>query len=237
MESPSATYPPEPVTRPSCARRRWPRPGRGRRSPRGTPAGRPRPPRRGRHRPTRWAAASSAWLPWYCERGPNARGPTVDTALQHGVVRAPGPRYLHDALFFSSTDELVAAAVPFVRDGLAGGDAVVVAASPATSDVVLAAVDGHERVRVVERDAAYARRTPATVTMFRRLADELSAAGARRVRVVGETDFGRTGREWLEGQPYEAGINDAPGPSPLWGMCVLDPTQLPQPAAEAGPRA
>jgi anti-sigma regulatory factor (Ser/Thr protein kinase) len=157
----------------------------------------------------------------------------VDTALQHGVARPPGPRYVHDALFFSSSDELAAATVPFVQEGLAAGDAVVVAASSATADVVLAAVGGDERVRVVGRGASYARRTPAAVTEFRRLADELSAAGAPRVRVVGETDFGRTEREWLEWERYEAVINDALGPWPLWGLCVFDTARLPDQVLES----
>ncbi len=157
----------------------------------------------------------------------------MDTALQHGVARAPGPRYVHDALFFSSPDELAAATVPFVQEGLAAGDAVVVAASPATADVVRQAVDGDERVRVLERGDAYARRTPAAVTVFRRLADELAATGVARVRVVGETDFGRTEREWLEWQRYEAVINDALGPWPLWGLCVFDTTRLPDQVLES----
>ncbi|WP_100501646.1 sensor histidine kinase [Geodermatophilus chilensis] len=157
----------------------------------------------------------------------------MDTALPHGVPPASGPRYRHDALFFSSPDELAVATVPFIREGLAAGDAVVVAASPATADVVRQAVDGDERVRVVERGASYARRTPAAVTEFRRLADELSAAGAPRIRVVGETDFGRTEREWLEWQRYEAVVNDALGPWPLWGLCVFDTTRLPEPVLES----
>ena len=45
---------------------------------------------------------------------------------------------------------------------------------------------------MLDQHDAYARRTPATVTAFRRLADELAATGAPRIRVVGETDFGRT---------------------------------------------
>jgi anti-sigma regulatory factor (Ser/Thr protein kinase) len=157
----------------------------------------------------------------------------VDTALQHGVVPARGPRYVHDALFFSSTDELAAGTVPFVREGLAAGDAVVVAASPATADVVREAVDGDPRVRVLERHDSYHRRTPAAVTAFRRLADELSAAGTRRVRVVGETDFGRTERDWLEWQRYEAVVNDALGPWPLWGLCVFDTARLPEQVVES----
>ena len=157
----------------------------------------------------------------------------MDTALPHRVAPASRSRYVHDALFFSSTDELAAATVPFVREGLAAGDAVVVAASPATADVVRAAVDGDERVRVVERDAAYARRTPAAVTTFRRLADELTATGAPRVRVVGETDFGRTEREWLEWQRYEAVLNDALAAWPLWGLCLFDTTRLPESVLES----
>src|SRR5919202_858272 len=72
----------------------------------------------------------------------------VDTALPHQVVPAPGPRFVHDALFCSSPDEMAAATVPFVEEGLAAGDAVVVIASPATADVVRTAVDD-DRVRVL----------------------------------------------------------------------------------------
>ena len=157
----------------------------------------------------------------------------MDTALLHRVAPASRSRYVHDALFFSSPGELAAATVPFVRDGLAAGDAVVVAASPATADLVRTAVDGDERVRMLERGEAYARRTPAAVTAFRRLTDELTAAGAAGVRVVGETDFGRTEREWLEWQRYEAVLNDALAAWPLWGLCLFDTTRLPEQVLES----
>ena len=156
----------------------------------------------------------------------------MDTALPHGVVPAPGPRYVHDALFFSSPDELAAATVPFAQQGLAAGDAVVVTASPATADVVRTAVDD-DRVRVLAWVEAYARRTPAAVTAFRRLADELTATGARRVRVLGETDFGRTEREQLEWQRYEAVVNHALADWPLWGLCLFDTTRLPDQVLES----
>jgi anti-sigma regulatory factor (Ser/Thr protein kinase) len=155
----------------------------------------------------------------------------VDTVLPHGVVPATS-RVLHDALLFSSPDELAAATVPFVQEGLAAGDVVVVTASPATADVVRTAVDD-DRVRVLPRDVAYGRRTPAAVTAFRRLTDELAATGARRVRVLGETDFGRTEREQLEWQRYEAVLNDALADRPLWGLCLFDTTRLPEPVLES----
>ena len=155
----------------------------------------------------------------------------MDTVLPHGVVPAAS-RLLHDALLFSSPDELAAATVPFVQEGLAAGDVVVVTASPATADVVRTAVDD-DRVRVLPRDVAYGRRTPAAVTAFRRLTDELAATGARRVRVLGETDFGRTEREQLEWQRYEAVLNDALADWPLWGLCLFDTTRLPETVLES----
>src|SRR5918997_2257511 len=205
MESPSATYPVVPATGPWCTR---PGPGAGAwgtslDSRRRLPGG---PLYRGR-----------------ATTGPHPRGRQVDTALQHGA----GPRYVHDALFFSSTDELAVGTVPFVREGLAAGDAVVVTASPAAVDVVHWAVDGDPRLHVLERHETYHRRTPAAVTGLRRLADRLTADGTRRVRVVGETDFGRTERDWLEWQRYEAVVNDALAAWPLWGLCVFDTTRLP----------
>ena len=157
----------------------------------------------------------------------------MDTAFPDTPGVVAGSRFVHDALFFSSTDELAAATIPFVREGLAAGDAVVVTASATTADLVRAAVDGDERVRVLERGDAYARRTPAAVTVFRRLADELAATGVARVRVVGETDFGRTEREWLEWQRYEAVLNDALAAWPLWGLCVFDTTRLPDQVLES----
>ncbi len=155
----------------------------------------------------------------------------MDTALPRGVTPATSG-FRHDALFFSSPDDLAAATVPFAQEGLAAGDAVVVTASPATADVIRTAVDD-DRVRVVPWAEAYARRTPAAVTGMRRLGDELTATGAHHVRVVGETDFGRTERDWLEWQRYEAVVNQALAGWPLWGLCLFDTTRLPEQVLES----
>ena len=62
----------------------------------------------------------------------------MDRASPGRAAAAPASRFVHDALFFSSTDELAAATVPFVREGLATGDAVVVTARGTTADVLRA---------------------------------------------------------------------------------------------------
>ena len=93
-------------------------------------------------------------------------------------------------------------------DGLAAGDAAVIAASAPTAELLRDAVDGDPDVHILDRGDVYRARTPAAITTFRQLADLRVAEGARRVRVVGEVDFGPTERDWLEWQRYEAVIND-----------------------------
>jgi anti-sigma regulatory factor (Ser/Thr protein kinase) len=140
--------------------------------------------------------------------------------------------YPHDALLFDSTAQLVDLAVPFVREGLAAGEAAVVATSPDTASALRDAVDDR-RLHVLERGDVYRARTPSAITTFRQLTDERTAEGVRRVRVVGEVDFGASARDWLEWQRYESVVNEALAGWPLWGLCVFDTRRLPEPVLES----
>ncbi len=137
------------------------------------------------------------------------------------------PGYRHDALVYADVDELVDIAVPWLLDGLACGDAALIAAGPVTTGPLRDAVGDDPRVIVVERHALYRARTPTAITAFRRFAEEHAAPG-RRLRVVGETDYGTTPADWREWQAYESVINSALDPWPLWGLCVFD-AALPAP--------
>jgi anti-sigma regulatory factor (Ser/Thr protein kinase) len=146
---------------------------------------------------------------------------------------APADGYPHDALLYASTDELVEVAVPYMQEGLAGGEGVVIATSPETADVLRDAV-GDPRVHVLERGDVYRARTPTAITTFRRLAEQRVAGdGVDRVRVVGEVNFGATERDWLEWQRYESVINEALAGWPLRGLCVFDRRRLPDPVLES----
>jgi anti-sigma regulatory factor (Ser/Thr protein kinase) len=153
-----------------------------------------------------------------------------------GSARGSARGYIHDALLYDSVDELTAAAVPFLLEGLAAGEAAVIAAGARTAGILAEAVDGDPRVHVLEHADVYRTRTPTAITAFRRLAERCSAEGIGRVRVVGEVDFGRTERNWLEWQRYEAVINVALAAWPLWGLCVFDTQRLPEPVLESALR-
>lgn len=145
----------------------------------------------------------------------------------------PGDRgYRHDGFLYDDDSDLVRVAAPFLRDGLAAGEPVVIAASRRTTGVLREAVGPSPLLHVIEHQDAYRSRTPTAITAFRRLAEEHAADGAR-LRVVGEVDFGATAREWVEWQRYESVINVALGDWPLWGLCVFDTQQLPQPVLDS----
>jgi anti-sigma regulatory factor (Ser/Thr protein kinase) len=153
-------------------------------------------------------------------------GTTEDRA--HAVVdRGAAPGFRHDALVYDDVEQLTAIAAPWLLEGLAAGDAALIAAGPNTAGALREAVGDEPRVMVVERHALYRARTPTAITAFRRFAAEHAAPG-RRLRVVGETDFGTTPADWREWQAYEAVVNVAFGPHPLWGLCVFD-AALPEP--------
>jgi anti-sigma regulatory factor (Ser/Thr protein kinase) len=144
--------------------------------------------------------------------------------------------YAHDALLYDDRTQLVDVAVPFLLDGLAAGDAAVIAAGDGTASVLRDALGGDPRVHILDRGDVYRARTPTAITTFRQLADERSAGGQRRVRVVGEVDFGETERDRLEWQRYESVINKALADWPLWGLCVFDTQTLPEPVLESALR-
>ncbi|MFQ1000606.1 anti-sigma factor RsbA family regulatory protein [Modestobacter sp. SSW1-42] len=134
--------------------------------------------------------------------------------------------HVHELLLHDSPDELVAAAVPFLRAGLDAGESAVIATGDASCALLREALDDDERVVVIPRSEVYRIRTPTALTTVRRLVEQQVAAGSTRVRVVGETDFGTTPRDWLEWQRYEAVVNEALAPLPLWGLCAYDTGRL-----------
>ena len=136
--------------------------------------------------------------------------------------------YAHHVLFFGSDAELVQAAVPFLQEGLAAGDAVVLACEARRNRVLADALGGDPRVGFLERSRTYLR-APVAVATYRRMVERQLAAGARRVRLVGEVQFGQDPAAWSEWIRYEAVCNVALAPYPFWSVCAYDTGTLPEP--------
>ena len=132
----------------------------------------------------------------------------------------------HDALFYESDEELLAAAVPFLRAGLDAGETAVLVCSEANTELLTNALDDHPSLGSVPRPEVYHRPAKAIAT-YQHLVQKHVEAGARGVRLVGELDFGSSPTEWSEWIRFEAVVNHALAPYALWTCCMYHTRELP----------
>lgn len=144
---------------------------------------------------------------------------------QHAA--AHDDRFRHEALFYGDWTEFVAATVPFMKDGVAKGEPVLVVESAEKIHMLQSAL-GADAEKVVFADmtrigANPARIIPTWVDFVR----EHGAKG-KRVRGIGEPIWsGRTADELVECQRHESLLNVAFGEGqPWWLLCPYDTSQL-----------
>ncbi|WP_051515879.1 sensor histidine kinase [Candidatus Blastococcus massiliensis] len=134
----------------------------------------------------------------------------------------------HLAAVVRSDDEMLAAAVPFLEEGLSAGDVTVLACPPETAEVIrgglglrAGAVENHPRICLLDT------RAPDALTLTRRLIDQARSSRSGWVRLVGEVQFGAGPRDWREGERYEAAANILLADQPLAAVCLYDARSLP----------
>ncbi len=134
--------------------------------------------------------------------------------------------YFHEALYYSSDDELLAVLVPFLTGGSDAGEPTLVALGERNAALVRSALPARANVEYLTGGAVYARPT-AAIRSYRRLLAGHVAAGAPQIRIIGElpaTAFGATWDWWAR---YESAINHAYDDFPLWSMCAYDRRSTP----------
>jgi anti-sigma regulatory factor (Ser/Thr protein kinase) len=141
-------------------------------------------------------------------------------------VRLSQP-FEHQALIYGSVGELRAAAVPFLTEGLAAGQAVVlVCRSPLTREIVTA-IGRDASVRVVDPAEIFTGSARA-VAALRRLALDCDGSSAG-VRIVGSVPFEGSPDGFREWGRYEAAVNVALAPLRLSSICAYDKRDVPKP--------
>jgi len=136
------------------------------------------------------------------------------------------PPLTHDAMFYDSDREFASALTPFVRDGLAGGDAVVAAVTVANATVLRDALGPDAAtVSFIDRDQWY-QRPASTVAGWHGVVRDATSRGHRHVRLIGEVGFGAEDRHpsWTR---YESAINRVFADVPAWIVCPYDSRALP----------
>jgi anti-sigma regulatory factor (Ser/Thr protein kinase) len=130
--------------------------------------------------------------------------------------------YRHDAAVYHSPEEFLAVALPFVRDGLAAGEPVLVALPPALAELVVGALpDGHDGVSVVPYDDLY-RRPARGVQALERLLTSQTIPDAGHVRVLGATPLPAARTSWQPWARFEAYLTSSLAASPAWLLCLFD---------------
>jgi anti-sigma regulatory factor (Ser/Thr protein kinase) len=134
--------------------------------------------------------------------------------------------YRHEALFYAGVDDFLDRIVPFVTDGLAAAEPVLVAAEDSKLGRLRDALAG-DAARVELVDMGAMGRNPARVIPAWR--DFVATYCGRPLRGVGEPIWPeRTADELVECERHEALLNLAlPATTPLWLVCPYDVTTLP----------
>jgi hypothetical protein len=130
-------------------------------------------------------------------------------------------KMIHQAALYGSDAEFLAMAVPFVRDGLDGGEPVLVTTTSGNLTLLGEAL-GDDAGRVDYAESAYfGRRTALRATGFLRYWQR--NAGHERVRILAEPVWaGRSSRDVLAWKRMESGLNLILEGTGIWMICPYD---------------
>jgi anti-sigma regulatory factor (Ser/Thr protein kinase) len=145
---------------------------------------------------------------------------------------SPVPEFRHEALLYSGGPGFLAGTVPFIEEGVAGGEAVLVVVSAAKIEALRAAL-GAGADKVTFADMASVGRNPARIIpRWRQFVDDHLPAG-RPIRGIGEPIYvERSAAELVECHTHEALLNVAFAGGPGWTLLcpydveALDPAVL-----------
>jgi len=163
-------------------------------------------------------------------------GGEVGPATSAGAPGGPGvPRFSHEALFYATDAGFMAGALPFVAEGVAAGESVLVVVDrPKIATLRSALGDAAGAVRFA--DMGVVGENPARIIpAWQAFVDEQVESG-RRFRGVGEPiSPRRSAAALVECQLHESLLNRAFGGGPAWRLlCPYDVTTLgPEVLAEA----
>jgi CheY-like chemotaxis protein len=143
--------------------------------------------------------------------------------------RSHGHGCRHEALVYSSRDELAAGTLPFVQQGLTRGDHLLVVLREAGRTVLQEALGGDAaQIEFADAVAWYQSPEHAFDRYNRYLADHFEH-GASRVRVVAEVVWPEASAtaDVAGWKRYEAGISTALASVPVSFICAYDTEELP----------
>jgi anti-sigma regulatory factor (Ser/Thr protein kinase) len=144
------------------------------------------------------------------------------TGAAHGQVG-----HYHEAGFYGSDAEFAALIVPFVEEGVAAGEPVIIGYDDRKASLLRSWLADPAAVEFIGDKSLYA--TPArAIATYRRLFEFHVAMGAGQVRIAGDVPH-RGNRGRFDGwDRYEWAVNTVWEDFPVWGLCLYDTTTTSQ---------
>ena len=133
---------------------------------------------------------------------------------------------VHEAGFYGSDDEFRTLIVPFVEDGLAAGEPVIIGYDERKADLLRSWLPDSSAVNFLGGKSLYA--SPAgTISSYRKMFDGYLTEGARRIRVAGDVPHPGNGGRFEGWDRYESALNTVWDDLPVWALCLYDTATAP----------
>lgn len=140
--------------------------------------------------------------------------------------------HFHEAGFYGSDDEFAALIVPFVADGVAAGEPVIIGYDDRKSRLLRSWLSDPSGVEFIADTSLYA--TPArAIAGYRQLFERHVAMGAGQIRIAGDVPHPGNGGRYEGWDRYEWAVNTVWQDYPVWGLCLYDTSTAPRDVLDA----
>jgi anti-sigma regulatory factor (Ser/Thr protein kinase) len=154
--------------------------------------------------------------------------------MRTGAARGHAGHF-HEAGFYGSDAEFRALIVPFVEEGIAAGEPVIIGYDGPKNALVRSWLTDPSPVTFLADNSVYA--TPArAIVAYRRLFELHAAQGAGQIRVTGVPPHPGNGGSFEGWDRYEAAVNTVWDDLPVWGLCLYDTATAPAAVLDAAER-
>lgn len=141
----------------------------------------------------------------------------------------------HEAGFYGSDAEFAALIVPFVEEGIAAGEPVVIGYDERKSRLLRSRLSHPSAVEFIADTNLYA--TPArAIAGYRRLFERYVAMGAEQIRIAGDVPHPGNGGRFDGWDRYEWAVNTVWQSFPVWSLCLYDTSTAPEAVLDAAER-
>ena len=138
------------------------------------------------------------------------------------------PGRLHEVGFYRSDAEFGALIVPFIEEGVAAGQPVILGYDDRKASLLRSWLSDPAAVTFIADDSLYA--TPARAIAARwQMFTRLTATGATQIRIAGDVPHEGNGGRFAGWDRYESAANAVWDQFPVWSRCLYD-------ASTAAPR-